>query len=71
MQVTRETTVREVMEKNEKVLEIFDQHGVCVEHECPDGVLDFPIEDCEDMCHIDDIDGLVAELNKFFEEEEE
>lgn len=67
MQITRNTTVREVIDSDSASLEIFDKHGVCVEHECPDGVLDFQIEDCEDMCHIDDIDELVRDLNEYFE----
>lgn len=67
MIVTRNTTVREVIDSNRDALEIFEKHGVCVEDECPDAVLDFEIEDCEDMCHIDDIDQLVADLNSFFE----
>lgn len=67
MNVTRNTTVREVVELNENVLQIFERHGVCVEDECPDAVLDFEIEDCEDMCHIDDIEQLVTDLNLFFQ----
>lgn len=66
MLITRETTVREVIDKNAEALKIFDKHGVCVEYECPDAILDFEIQLCEDMCHIDDIDQLVAELNEFF-----
>lgn len=67
MKVERSTTVREVIELNENVLEIFEKHGVCVEDECPDAILDFEIEDCESMCHIDDIDQLVTDLNLFFQ----
>lgn len=69
MNVTRNTTVREVVEHDENVLQIFEKHGVCVEYECPDAVLDFEIEDCEDMCHIDDIDQLVVDLNLFFQDQ--
>lgn len=66
MQVTLNTSVREVIETNKEALEIFDKHGVCVEYECPDTILDFEIADCESMCHIDDVDALVEELNQFF-----
>ncbi|MBK9143465.1 MAG: hypothetical protein IPM23_13260 [Candidatus Melainabacteria bacterium] len=69
MIVTRNTTVREVIETNRDALAIFEKHGVCVEDECPDAVLDFEIEDCEDMCHIDDIDQLVADLNSFIQKQ--
>lgn len=66
MLVTRETTVREVVDENSETLKIFDRHGVCVESECPDAILDFEIQLCEDMCHIDDIDQLVSDLNELF-----
>jgi hypothetical protein len=66
MLVTRETTVCEVIEADKGSLEVFEKHGVSVEYECPEAVLDFPIEDCEDMCHIDDVDALIADLNAFF-----
>jgi hypothetical protein len=67
MLVTRETTVSDVIEADKGCLEVFERHGVSVEYECPEAVLDFPIEDCEDMCRIDDVDALVADLNAFFQ----
>lgn len=51
---------------SEAAAAVFEKHGVCVEYECPEAILDFPIEDCQDMCHIDDIDALVEDLNKLF-----
>jgi hypothetical protein len=64
--ITRETTVSEIIEADAGALEVFEKHGVSVEYECPEAILDFPIEDCEDMCHIDNVDALIADLNAFF-----
>lgn len=68
MLVTRETTVADVIATDKQALDVFEKHGVCVQYECPEALLDFAIEDCEDMCHIDDVDALVADLNQFFQE---
>ena len=65
MNVSLNTTVREIIENHRDSLEIFEKHGVCVEDECPDGILDFELADCEGMCHIDDINQLVEDLNGF------
>lgn len=66
MHVSRTTSVREIIEADKRTLPVFEKHGVSVDLECPDAVLDFPIEDCESMCHIDDVDALVRELNELF-----
>ncbi|MGD9679828.1 MAG: hypothetical protein AB7W16_01475 [Candidatus Obscuribacterales bacterium] len=67
MQITRQTSVQDAIHMSEGAAAVFEKHGVCVEYECPEAILDFPIEDCQDMCHIDDIDALVEDLNKLFD----
>lgn len=64
MNICRNTSVREIIETYPLSLEVFEKHGVVVEHECPDAVLDFELEDCESMCHIEDIDALISDLNE-------
>lgn len=63
MNITLDTTIREIVEKYPDCLPIFVIHGVDVEGECPEELWDTALSDCESMCHIDDINELVKELN--------
>lgn len=67
MQITKDTTVKEVLDARPDALSVFSRHGVEVDLECPETILDFPLADCESVCHIDDVDALVQELNAFFQ----
>lgn len=64
MEVTLETTAGELLEKFPDIVEVFEKHNVFVEDEC-DQVLDFPLEECETLCRIDDLDNLIADLNAY------
>jgi hypothetical protein len=67
MLVNSETTVREIVEKYPETVAIFEQHGVDVPLECAESILDTELSICEGMCHIDDIDGLIKDLQAFFD----
>jgi len=69
MDITPKTTVREILDKRPDALSVFAKHGVEVEAECPDAILDFPLEDCESCCHIDDLNALIQELMQFVNSE--
>lgn len=66
MNITRETTVKEVLEARPDALSVFSKYGVEVDVECPEAIMDFPLSDCESICHIDNVDVLIKELNEFF-----
>lgn len=61
MVITMETLVSEILDQYPEAEKVFEQHGVHVCTECM-GVLDNPLELCETMCGIDDIDGLLKDL---------
>jgi len=63
MLITRETTVEEALAAHPRAAEVFEAHGCCVADECPDDVLGQAIEDAEYLCHLDDLDALVLDLN--------
>ncbi len=63
MEVTLERSVGELLEKFPDIVEVFEKHNVFVEDEC-DQVLDFPLEECETLCRIADLNQLVADLNE-------
>lgn len=67
MNITRSTTVREIMDARPDAAEVFLKHGVDVPLECAEGIQDCELELCDSMCHIDDIDALVQDLQNFFD----
>ncbi len=66
MNITRDTTVKEILDARPDALSVFSRFGVEVESECPEAIMDFPLSDCESVCHIDDVDVLIKELSEFF-----
>ncbi len=68
MNITRSTTVKEIMQANPEVAQVFLKHGVDVPLECDESIQDCELELCDSMCHIDDIDALIRDLQKFFQE---
>ena len=67
MIITRETTVKEIMQARPDAAQVFLSHGVDVPLECDESIQDCNLELCDSMCHIDDVDALVRDLQKFFE----
>lgn len=68
MIITRSTTVKEIMQANPEVAQVFLKHGVDVPLECDESIQDCELELCDSMCHIDDVDALIRDLQKFFQE---
>ena len=67
MIITTSTTVKSILEEKPEAVEIFLKHGVDVPSQCDDSILDTELELCDSMCHVDDIDGLIADLQAFFD----
>ncbi|MBX9880195.1 MAG: hypothetical protein K2Y22_17180 [Candidatus Obscuribacterales bacterium] len=67
MIITRETTVKEIMDACPDAAQVFLQHGVDVPLSCDESILDCNLELCDSMCHIDDVDALILDLQKFFD----
>ena len=65
MQVTEDTTVQNILEKYPEAVEVFAKQDVDVPLECDESILDTALCICDSMCHIDDIDGLIKDLNTF------
>ena len=65
MDITRDTTVCEILHTYPEVVKVFEQHGVDVPLECDESILDTPLEICDSMCHIDDITALISDLQKY------
>lgn len=64
MRVTLDTLVSEILEACPEAADVFARHNVNVHTECH-GCLDNPLELCETMCDIADIEGLVRDLQTF------
>jgi hypothetical protein len=70
MKITRSTTVKEIMTECPQAAEVFMKHGVDVPLECDESIQDCDLQLCDSMCHLDDIDSLIEDLQKFFDERE-
>jgi len=67
MQVTSETTVKSILDKYPEAVRVFQQHGVDVPAQCDESILDTPLSLCDSMCHVDDLDGLIQDLQSFID----
>lgn len=66
--ITTSTTVKEILEERPDAVEVFEKHGVNVPTECDECILDTELELCDSMCHIDDLDSLIVDLQKLFDQ---
>lgn len=69
MQVTVETTVKSILDQYPEAVKVFEQHGVDVPLECDESILDTELEICDSMCHIDDLDGLIRDLQQYIDKQ--
>lgn len=67
MLVTTNTTVKSILDQYPEAIKVFEQHGVQVPLECDESVLDTELAICDSMCHIDDLNGLMKDLQKFID----
>lgn len=62
MQITVDTTVKYILDAYPEAVKIFEQHGVDVSLECDESILDTELAICDSMCHIDNLDALMLDL---------
>lgn len=67
MMITTNTTVRDILAARPDSVEVFLKHGVDVPMECDESIHDCELQLCDSMCHIDDIDELIRDLQTFFD----
>lgn len=67
MVITSNTTVKEILAARPDAVEVFLKHGVDVPLECDESIHECELQLCDSMCHIDDIDGLIRDLQTFFD----
>ncbi|MDQ5966648.1 MAG: hypothetical protein QG625_2803 [Cyanobacteriota bacterium erpe_2018_sw_39hr_WHONDRS-SW48-000098_B_bin.30] len=65
MIITQETTVKNILDTYPGAVAIFENHGVNVPVECDECILDSELSVCDSMCHIDDLDALMRDLQEF------
>lgn len=67
MLITFETSVKDVLEANPEAVKVFEKHGVDVPLECDESIQDCGLILCDSMCHLDDVNRLMSDLQKFFD----
>jgi hypothetical protein len=67
MNITDSTTVKEILAERPDAVEVFLKHGVDVPLECDESIQECDLQLCDSMCHIDDIEGLIRDLQTFFD----
>ena len=63
--ITEETTVKEILAAYPDAVVVFQNHEVNVPTECDESILDTELGICDSMCHIDDLDALMRDLQVF------
>ncbi len=69
MDITYECTVKTILDRYPEALKVFEKHGVDVPLECDESILDTELSICDSMCHIDDIEELISDLQNFVNEQ--
>jgi len=67
MIVTKSTTLKQILAERPDAVQVFLKHGVDIPSECDESVHDCELELCESMCHIDDIDALIRDVQAFMD----
>jgi hypothetical protein len=67
MNIADSTTVKEILAERPDAVEVFLKHGVDVPLECDESIQECDLQLCDSMCHIDDIEGLIRDLQTFFD----
>jgi hypothetical protein len=65
MLITQDTTVKSILDAHPDAVKVFENHGVSVPTECDESILDTELATCDSMCHIDDLDQLMRDLQAF------
>lgn len=65
MIITPDTTVKTILDAHPDAQSVFENHGICIALECDESIWDTELEICEGMCHIDDLDALIQDLQHF------
>lgn len=65
MLITQDTTVKSILDAHPDAVKVFENHGVSVPTECDESILDTELAICDSMCHIDDLDQLMRDLQAF------
>lgn len=66
MIITYESTVKDILEADPNAIKVFEKHGVDVPCECDESIQDCSLEICDSMCHIDDVNQLMQDLQDYF-----
>ncbi|MBX9686960.1 MAG: hypothetical protein K2X27_09675 [Candidatus Obscuribacterales bacterium] len=69
MYISTETSVKEILEVNPEAIKVFAQHDVDIACDCDERIHDCSLELCESMCKIEDLEGLIKDLQYFFDNE--
>jgi hypothetical protein len=67
MMITTETTVKNILDAYPETVQIFLKHGVDVPAQCDASILDTELSICDSMCHVDDLVGLVRDLQTYID----
>jgi hypothetical protein len=71
MQISEDTTVKSILDAYPEAVSVFLEHGVDVPSECDESILDTELSICDSMCHVDDLNGLIRDLQKFIDAKEQ
>lgn len=67
MLITTESSVTEILDARPDAIKVFEKHGVDVPCECDESIQGASLQICDSMCHIDDLQGLISDLQAFFD----
>ncbi len=62
MRIIESTTVKSILDAYPDAVKVFLQHGVDVPSQCDESILDTELAICDSMCHVDDLEGLIRDL---------
>ena len=69
MKITTKHSIQEILENYPQSISIFKKHGIDVDDHCLYSVRHLPIEECTDLCGVDDLSKLIDKLNSNLNED--
>lgn len=67
MEITLQTVIWDILQEMPEARDLFQGHGCDMDAECTDSALENTLDEAVGVCHLDDIDGLILELQALAE----
>jgi hypothetical protein len=62
VEITLQSVIWDILQQMPEARELFNAHGCDMDAECTDEALENTLDEAVGVCHLEDVDGLILEL---------